>query len=169
MLIREAKKNEFYLLKEQRLSSYKTYEEELSAQHWELLKANLSSDNDQQPGVEVFVAEISGEIAGSVALFPAESTAYEWDSETIDYPEIRLLAVSTDFRSRGIGKALVEHCIDISKIRKQKFIGLHTGSFMRNAIALYEKMGFEQVVSLDHTPLDDGIVVKAFRLDIQKQ
>ena len=84
MLIREAKKNEFYLLKEQRLSSYKSYEEELSAQHWELLKANLSSDNDQQPGVEVFVAEISGEFAGSVALFPAESKAYEWDTETID-------------------------------------------------------------------------------------
>jgi len=38
---------------------------------------------------------------------------------------------------------------------------------MKNAIALYEKMGFERVASLDFTPLDDGIVVKAFRLDIQ--
>ncbi|MBT2569712.1 GNAT family N-acetyltransferase [Planococcus sp. ISL-110] len=166
MLIREAKKNELYLLKKQRLSSYKTYEEELSLKHWEMLKANVSSDNDQQPGVEVFIAEMNGQIAGSVILFPSESKAYEWKSETVAYPEIRLLAVSPEFRSQGVGKALVEHCIDISKIRKQKFIGLHTGSFMKNAIALYEKMGFERVASLDFTPLDDGIVVKAFRLDI---
>lgn len=164
MLIREAKSNEFYLLKEQRLASYLPYQEELSEKHWGLLKANLTSDPEQQPGVEVFVAEIDGEIAGSVVLYPAESKAYEWKEEKVAYPEIRLLAVSPDFRSRGVGKALVEHCIDLSKIRKQEFVGLHTGSFMRNAIALYEKMGFERVVSLDFTPLDDGIVVKAFRL-----
>lgn len=165
MLIREAKKNEFYLLKEQRLSSYQPYEEVLSPEHWGMLKATLASPNDQQPGVEVFVAEIDGHIAGSVVLFPAESKAYEWDTKTIEYPEIRLLAVSADFRSRGVGKALVEHCIDISKIRRQKFVGLHTGSFMKNAIALYQKMGFQRVDSLDFIPLDDGIVVKAFRLD----
>ncbi|ANU11771.1 GNAT family N-acetyltransferase [Planococcus antarcticus DSM 14505] len=166
MLIREAKKNEFHLLKEQRLNSYMPYQEELSQKHWGLLKANLASDNDQQPGVEVFVAEIGGEIAGSVVLFPAASKAYDWKTDTIAYPEIRLLAVSPNFRSRGVGKALVEHCIDISKIRKQRFIGLHTGSFMINAIALYEKMGFERVASLDFTPLDDGIVVKAFRYNL---
>ncbi|WP_203340769.1 GNAT family N-acetyltransferase [Planococcus beijingensis] len=166
MLIREAKKNEFYILKEQRLISYHPYEEELSPEHWAMLKANLASTNDQQAGAEVFVAEINGHIAGSVVLFPAESKAYEWDSKTIEYPEIRLLAVSPDFRSQGVGKALVEHCIDICKIRKQKFVGLHTGSFMKNAIALYEKMGFERIASLDIMPLDDGIVVKAFRLDI---
>ena len=166
MLIREAKRNEFQLLKKQRLDSYLPYQEKLSQKHWKLLEANLASDNDQQPGIEVFVAEIGGEIAGSVMLFPAESKAYEWKTDTLEYPEIRLLAVSPDFRSRGVGKALVEHCIDISKIRKQKFVGLHTGSFMLNAIALYEKMGFERVPALDFTPLDDGIVVKAFRLNL---
>lgn len=167
MLIREAKKNEFYILKEQRLESYLPYEKELSPKHWEMLRANVAATNDQQDGAEVFVAEISGHIAGSVVLYPVDSKAYEWDSKTIEYPEIRLLAVSPDFRSQGVGKALVEHCIDICKIRKQKFVGLHTGSFMKNAIALYEKMGFERIASLDFTPLDDGIIVKAFRLDIQ--
>lgn len=166
MLIRQAKNNEFYLLKEQRLSSYRPYKEVLTPQHWEMLKTNLASANDQQPGVEVFVAEIDGHIAGSVALFPAGSSAYEWDTQTMDYPEIRLLAVSAEFRSQGVGKALVEHCIDISTIRRQKTVGLHTGSFMENAIALYEKMGFKRVDSLDFTPFDDGIIVQAFRLDV---
>ena len=166
MLIRQAKNNEFYLLKEQRLSSYGPYKEVLTPEHWEMLKTNLASANDQQPGVEVFVAEIDGHIAGSVALFPAESNAYEWDTQTIDYPEIRFLAVSAEFRSQGVGKALVEHCIDISTIRRQKFVGLHTGSFMENAIALYEKMGFQRVPPLDFRPLSDGIVIQAFRYNL---
>lgn len=166
MLIRQAKNNELYLLKELRLSSYRPYKEVLTPEHWEMLKANLASTNDQQPGVEVFVAEIEGHIAGSVVLFPAESIAYEWGAQKVEYPEIRLLAVSAEFRSRGVGKALVEHCIDISKIRRQNFIGLHTGSFMENAIALYEKMGFQRIPSLDFSPLDDGIVVQAFRYNL---
>lgn len=166
VLIRQAKSSEFFLLKEQRLSSYQPYKEVLTPEHWEMLKANLASTNDQDPGVEVFVAEIDGHIAGSVALFPAESIAYGWDTQKIEYPEIRMLAVSAEFRSRGVGKTLVEHCIDISKIRRQKFVGLHTGSFMENAIALYEKMGFQRVPQLDFAPLDDGIVVQAFRYNL---
>lgn len=163
MLIREAKKNEFFLLKKQRLASYKIHKEKLSSKQWAMLETHLSSDINHQPGVEVFVAEMDGQIVGSVALFPADSKSYAGTSQAIECPEIRMLAVNPDFRSHGIGKLLVEHCIDISKIRKQKFIGLYTGCFMKHAIALYEKMGFERISSLDFSPLDDGIFVKAFR------
>lgn len=163
MLIREAKENEFFLLKKQRLSSYRVYEEKLSSKQWAVLGTHLSSNIDHQPGVEVFIAEIDGQIVGSVALFPADSKSYAGTSQAIECSEIRMLAVNPDFRSHGIGKLLVEHCIDISKIRKQKFIGLYTGCFMKHAIALYEKIGFEQISSLDFSPLDDGITVKAFR------
>ncbi|EMF47760.1 putative acetyltransferase [Planococcus halocryophilus Or1] len=37
---------------------------------------------------------------------------------------------------------------------------------MKNAIDLYEKMGFKRVSSLDFKLLNDGITVKAFRFDI---
>lgn len=166
MLIREAKRDEFHILKEQRLVAYQSFQEELSPKHWGRLKSNLASANDLQPGVEVFVAEIGWEIVGSIALFPCGSHTYTGVQEISKYPEIRLLAVTPEFRSRGVGKALVEHCIDISKIRKQKSISLYTGCFMKNAIDLYEKMGFKRFSSLDFKPLNDGITVKAFRFDI---
>ncbi len=166
MLIREAKRDECYLVKQQRLASYESYKNELSEQQWTLLKTNLDCDTDQQLGVKVFVAEIGLEVVGSVVLFPAKSKAYDWNEETITYPEIRLLAVIPNFRSRGVGTALVEHCLDVCTISKQQFVGLYTGSFMKNAISLYEKMGFERVYSFDVSPIYDGIAVEAFRFNL---
>lgn len=99
-------------------------------------------------------------------MFPSQSKAYEWDSKAIEYPEIRMLAVNPEYRSKGIGKALVQHCIDRARQQSYEFIGLHTGSFMKDAISLYEKMGFTRVPDLDFIPLDDGITVKAFRFDL---
>lgn len=165
MLIREAKRDEIHLLKEQRLAAYQAFQEELSPKNWGQLKSNLAANN-LQSGVEVFVAEIGWEIVGSVMLFPANSRSYADDKATTKFPEIRLLAVTPEYRSRGVGKALVEHCIDLSKIRKQKSIGLYTGCFMQHAIELYEKMGFQRITSLDFKPLNDEFTVKAFRFDI---
>lgn len=165
-MIREAKRDEVHLLKEQRLAAYQDFQQELSPKNWGQLESNLAFANNMEPGVEVFVAEIGWEIVGSVMLFPANSYSYSNEKEMTKYPEIRLLAVTPEYRSRGVGKALVEHCIDISKIRKQKSIGLYTGCFMKHAIELYEKMGFKRISSLDFKPLNDEFTVKAFRFDI---
>lgn len=166
MIIRLAKQEEFENIEKQRLSSYQQYENSVSTEHWKLLKTTLTSKSDQSPGVDVYVAEIDGQIAGSIVLFPSKSKAYEWESTASEYPEIRMLAVDSEFRSKGVGKALVQQCIDSSKMKGAKFIGLHTGSFMKDAIRLYEKMGFERVPSLDFIPMDDGVIVKAFRYNL---
>lgn len=162
LLIREAKKDEVHLLKEQRFAAYQPCQKELSPKQWERLESNLAIANNPPPGMEVFVAEIGWEIVGSIALLSSGSIKQQLG----DYPEIRLLAVTPEFRSRGIGKALVEHCIDISKIRKQQSIKLYTECFMKNAIDLYEKMGFTRIASLDFKPLDNDFTINTFHLDI---
>ena len=43
--------------------------------------------------------------------------------------------------------------------------GLHTGEFMDSAMRLYDRLDFERIAQLDFVPADDGIVVKAFRLN----
>lgn len=166
MFIRRAVENETETIKDMRLSSYSQFKNDISQEHWDILKGTLTSNGDQQAGVDIFVAEIDGHIAGSVVLFPSKSKAYEWDTEAIEYPEIRMLAVDADYRSKGIGKALVQKCIDSARQQNYKFVGLHTGSFMKDAILLYERAGFKRVPELDFVPLDDGIVVKAFRFDL---
>ena len=45
-------------------------------------------------------------------------------------------------------------------------IGLHTADFMEDAVELYSRLGFERLTQYDFDPLDDGVVVKAFRLKI---
>lgn len=166
MLIRAATEKEFEAIKKQRLSSYKPYSGIISPEHWEFLRGTLSTKSDQKPGVKIFVAEIDGEIAGSVVLFPSAVNAYDWHPEITEYPEIRMLAVDPKHRNQGIGKALVNQCIKTSKDSNYQFIGIHTGSFMEEAIKLYEGMGFERVPTRDFTPLNDGITVKAFKLNI---
>lgn len=166
MQIREAHEDEYEFIKWQRLASYSPFEQLIPAPHWELLKNTLLSDTFKGPGVRVFIAESNGAIVGSIVLFPAESKAYEWDERALQHPEIRMLAVEPAQRSQGAGKALVSHCIQQAKADGAPFVGLHTADFMANAIKLYTSFGFERVPALDFMPLDDGIIVKAFKLNL---
>ncbi|PSL41331.1 acetyltransferase (GNAT) family protein [Planomicrobium soli] len=166
LLIRKVESTEYETVRQQRLTSYEQYKNRIPLKHWEVLQGTLSKQSDKHPGVNLFVAEIGGQIAGSVVLFPSKAKAYEWDSETLEHPEIRMLAVDANYRGLGVGKALVQHCIKVSKELGENQIGLHTGSFMEGAKKLYENLGFKRMPLSDFEPLDDGIVVQAYQLTI---
>jgi len=164
LVIRDAVEEELPFIREQRITAYQEHAARIPEGHWQALKEAISSDADQQPGVEQMVAEHAGKIVGSVILFPAKSDAYEGLVDELDYPEIRLLAVSPEARGKGIAKALVTECIRRTKAKGFQQIGLHTGQFMAGAIALYEGMGFERLPQYDFEPANDGIIVRAYRL-----
>ncbi|RXI96661.1 GNAT family N-acetyltransferase [Anaerobacillus alkaliphilus] len=166
MIIRDAHSDELTLIRDQRVSSYSEYATLISEEHWNALKKAISSETDQQPGVELIVAELNGEILGSVALFPAKIDAYEGRVQELDYPEIRMLAVAPAARGKGVASALVTECVNRTKAKGYSTIGLHTGEFMKNAMKLYEKFGFERLPKYDFVPANDGVVVKAFRLSL---
>ncbi|KIL48422.1 GNAT family N-acetyltransferase [Jeotgalibacillus campisalis] len=164
--IRKARKEEVPLIRKQRVDAYREHTISISAEHWQALKKAITSEADQQPGVDLLVAESEGKIVGSVALFPAKTDAYEGFTDALDYPELRVLAVSSEARGKGVGSALIQACIDLAKERGSNAIGLHTGSFMGSAIALYEKHGFERLPEHDFEPANDGVIVKAFKRSI---
>jgi GNAT superfamily N-acetyltransferase len=164
MIIREALESELPYIREQRVSSYEEHAVKIPEGHWQALKQAISSKADLQPGVDRLVAEIDGRIVGSVALFPAKTDAYEGYVEELDYPEIRMLAVSPKARGKGVASALISECIKLAKVKGYNSIGLHTGQFMETAMRLYERLGFERLPQYDFEPADDGIVVKAYRL-----
>ncbi|WP_449536853.1 GNAT family N-acetyltransferase [Ferdinandcohnia sp. Marseille-Q9671] len=166
MKIRDAKQDEVDFIRKQRVAAYFEHSQAIPAAHWEALKKAISSEADRQPGVELIVCELAGKIAGSVVLFPAKIDAYEGQLEALDYPEIRMLAVDPDVRGKGVASALIEECIKRSKAKNHQFISLHTGEFMKAAITLYTKHGFERLPQYDFEPANDGIIVKAFRLSI---
>jgi GNAT superfamily N-acetyltransferase len=164
VLIRDAIKEELAFIREQRVQSYEEHALKIPVGHWNALKQAISSEADLLSDVDLIVAEWEGKIAGSVALFPAKTDAYEGYVEELDYPEIRMLAVAPEARGNGIAAALISECIRRTKERGYQMIGLHTADFMESAMRLYERLGFERLPQYDFEPADDGIIVKAFRL-----
>lgn len=164
MEIRDAVKDELVFIRQQRVTAYRDHAQLIPEGHWKALERAISSEVDTQSGVELMVAQLDGNIVGSVALFPAKTNAYEGYVEELDYPEIRMLAVAPEYRGKGVASALISECIQRSEAKGFHSIGLHTGEFMKSAIKLYEKLGFERLPEHDFQPADDGITVKAFRL-----
>jgi GNAT superfamily N-acetyltransferase len=163
--VRDAEKEMLPSIREQRINAYSQYAKVLPSEHWEALKQALSSNADSQPGVALIVAELDGKIVGSVVLFPAKSDAYEGYIEELDYPEIRMLAVATEARGKGVALALVNECINRAKLTGFSSIGLHTGEFMKSAVRLYERIGFERLPQYDFEPANNGIIVRAYVLN----
>ena len=97
-------------------------------------------------------------------MFPAKTDAYEGQVEELDYPEIRMLAVSPSARGKGVATALISECINRAKEKGHNAIGLHTGDFMKNAMRLYEQLVLSDYHNTTLNLLNDGIIVKAYRL-----
>ncbi|MFD2446991.1 GNAT family N-acetyltransferase [Bacillus sp. CGMCC 1.16607] len=167
--IRNAKKEMHKIIREQRIEAYREYIEVLPADHWNALEKAISSTIDEQEGVELIVAMLHEKVVGSVALFPAKVNAYEGFIGELDYPEIRMLAVNSEARGKGAASALISECIRRTKEKGFNAIGLHTGEFMKNAISLYERFGFERLPQFDFEPANDGIIVRAYHLKFSSQ
>jgi GNAT superfamily N-acetyltransferase len=167
VIIRDATEEELPFIRVQRVHSYEEHGSRIPSGHWNALKQSISSDADAQPDVELIVAEVDGRIAGSVALFPAKTDAYKGYVEKLDYPEIRMLAVSPEARGKGVATALVSECIRRTKENGHRSIGLHTADFMESAMRLYENLGFVRLPKFDFEPANDGIIVKAFLFTIK--
>ncbi|MBU9713968.1 GNAT family N-acetyltransferase [Evansella tamaricis] len=168
MIIRNAEKHEMEFLRQQRIEAYTSHRDSIPDDHWKGLKKAISSDADQQTGVDLIVAEVGGDLLGSVALFPPQSDAYEGNVEELEYPEIRMLAVAPEAQGKGIASRLIEECINRTKDKGYTAIGLHTGEFMKDAMRLYERFGFKRMPKYDFVPANDGIVVKAYRLILKR-
>lgn len=62
---------------------------------------------------------------------------------------MRLLAVDEKARGQGIGRKLTEYCLTLARASGQGQMILHTTKAMRQAWAMYERMGFEHSPDLD--------------------
>jgi putative acetyltransferase len=62
-----------------------------------------------------------------------------------DYAELKRMYVRPRFRGLGLGKAMVEHLCAHASENGVNIIRLETGIHQREAIALYERMGFAHI------------------------
>lgn len=86
-------------------------------------------------GGRVYQSWIGDEVVGCVALIPMEGGTYE----------LSKMAVSPQLRGKGIGRQLLLHAIQEAQALGAKSLFLGSNSRLKNAVHLYEAVGFEHV------------------------
>lgn len=82
-----------------------------------------------------FIAQVNNKVVGGAGIFPTMGLP----KNTCELVKMYLLPES---RGIGIGKALINKCINFAKNEGYKNIYLETMNELSNAIGMYEKSGF---------------------------
>lgn len=83
-------------------------------------------------GGELWVAEVNGEIVGSIAITKSSNTA----------AQLRWFVLNEDYQGQGIGKKLMETAINFCEERNYTHVFLWTVSTLETARYLYKKYNF---------------------------
>lgn len=106
---------------------------------------------------DVLVAlDAGGTLLGAVTYVPGPESASAEFAEA-DAAGIRMLAVGPAAQGRGVGRALVEACLDRARAAGKAQVVLHTTDWMTTAHRLYGRLGFERDPSIDWKPGRDEV------------
>ena len=94
-------------------------------------------------GGHIFMAYAGAEAAGCVALIPLQDGVYE----------LSKMAVSSHLRGRGIGRHLLQHVIAQARSIGARSLFLGSNTRLKDAIHLYESVGFRHVKSETLPPM----------------
>ncbi len=107
---------------------------------WSAMRDRIATTSRLAAEMPMFVALYNGTVAGSVALTPPGGPRPDFFDA--DCAVIRMLVVDPAFHGKGIGSALLDHCIDTACRQNYGRIHLHTSTAMEVALPLYLRRGF---------------------------
>lgn len=121
-------------------SAFRTLNEEWITRYFALEQKDREVLNDPEhsilrKGGHIFLAYAGGEAVGCVALIPMDDGVYE----------LSKMAVSPQLRGAGIGRKLIEYTIARAKAMGAKSLFLGCSTKLKNAVHLYETVGFRHV------------------------
>jgi GNAT superfamily N-acetyltransferase len=107
----------------------------------------------------VLVAELDGRIVGTVTyVLPGDE---QWEGRPVPEGDcgFRVLAVDPSAEGRGVGRRLVERCIDRARAEGRHRLVITSMEWMTRAHGLYERLGFVRRPDLDvRFPSGIGVV-----------
>lgn len=90
-------------------------------------------------GGYIYYAYYNGEPAGTSSLMKLNDDVYE----------LAKMAVTDAFKGKGIGNALIEHCIEEARLKGATTLILYSNTKLTAAINLYKKYGFREIPAAD--------------------
>lgn len=97
----------------------------------------------------VLAATIDGAVVGTVTYFADANDEGMPVSTPAGTAGLRATAVHPGWQGQGIGRALVDAVVGRATRDGAASVALHTATFMTEAVALYERAGFERTPALD--------------------
>ena len=163
ILIRDARLEELDNVARLLRSSFQQYRDSLPPGAWPYYLEDIIDVRGRWDDSQLIVAEVNGRLVGTITLYlKSNGSEGGWPE---GWAGIRLLGVDPGYRSRGIGRALMDECIKRCKEKGIRTIGLRTTEMMDVSKKMYEQMGFIPVPEFDHHPRPD-ITVLAYKLDL---
>ena len=110
----------------------------------QLILSNPQEEIIEKGGM-IFYAKYNNKIVGTISLLKIDSVTFE----------LSKMAVSDGNQGLGIGKKLLEHCLNEAKQKGIKKLILYSNRKLMPAIHLYESFGFTEI------PIEDAIYERA--------
>ena len=103
-----------------------------------------------QPGGRLYLVRVDGAAAGCIAMKRLDETRCE----------MKRLYIRPAFRGRGIARRLVEMLLADAQKDGYEAMVLDTFPFLSQAIRLYRDLGFYEIPSYTHSPIDATIYMR---------
>ena len=130
------------------------FDETFEALTAEILARFIQSHDPKRE--RIWIAESHGEQIGSVMIVDGGKGV----------AKLRLLLVEPKARGKGIGKQLVNECIDFSKRNSYRKITLWTQSILKEARHLYSNAGFQIIEEKRHTSFGHDLIAETWELEL---
>ena len=161
VVVRAARPDEYERIGEITMAAYRGVGESNEAYY-----AELRDIATRAALVPVLVAVDPGtdHVLGAVTYVPGPGPYFE-GAFGEDAAAFRMLAVAEEAQGRGVGRALVEACIERARRDGRAAIGIYTRPFMHAAHRLYLSLGFERYPEIDWA-FEPGEWLHAYRLTL---
>lgn len=121
-----------------------------------LLDAMAKYLHDPETKGNVWVVDDSGKVGGSIAIV-------ETDDHTA---QLRWFILAPEYRSKGLGKSLMERSLDYCRSKGYNKVFLWTIAHLEAARHLYQKYGFKNMEQVKHNIWGLDLVEERWDLDL---